>query len=109
KYTPDGGDISLEAAARQDEIDITVTDNGIGISAQALSRVFDLFVQDKLGSAMSGGGLGIGLAVVRQLVEAHGGHVVAYSDGQGQGSRFVVTMPLISQTAPAASQDAGTR
>jgi signal transduction histidine kinase len=96
KYTPEGGEIAIEAVARRDEIEVTVTDNGIGISAQALPHVFGLFVQDQMGSAMSGGGLGIGLAVVAQLVEAHNGHVTAHSDGQGKGSRFVVTLPLIA-------------
>ncbi len=60
-------------------------------------------MQDEAGRAMSGGGLGIGLAVVQQLVEAHGGNVSAQSAGQGLGSRFVVTLPLIATDAPTAS------
>lgn len=100
KYTPENGDISLEAAARGNEVEIAVTDNGIGISEQALPHVFELFVQDDVGRAMSGGGLGIGLAVVHELVEAHGGRVTAHSAGQGHGSRFVVTLPLSAPPAP---------
>lgn len=100
KYTPEGGTISLEATLRPSTFEVTVVDNGIGISAQALPHVFELFVQDESGKAMSGGGLGIGLAVVHQLVEAHGGHVSAQSGGQGQGSRFMVSLPLSTAQAP---------
>jgi signal transduction histidine kinase len=94
KYTPEGGEISLATAVLGDKVAITVRDNGIGIAAQALPHVFELFVQDEHGSALSQGGLGIGLAVVRELVEAHGGSVVASSPGQDLGSEFVVTLPL---------------
>ena len=75
-------------------VSITVSDNGIGITAQALPHVFDLFVQDARATAISPGGLGIGLAVVRELVEAHEGSVVASSAGPDRGSQFVVTLPL---------------
>ena len=94
KYTPEGGEISLQAAVTADTVSITVADNGIGISAPALPHVFDLFVQDARATVISPGGLGIGLAVVRELVKAHGGSVVARSAGPDLGSQFVVTLPL---------------
>jgi signal transduction histidine kinase len=94
KYTPEGGRISLAVVPRDAMIEITIADNGIGISAEALPHVFELFVQDKHAVAVSRDGLGIGLAVVRDLVEAHGGSVVAHSAGLGHGSEFVVLLPL---------------
>jgi signal transduction histidine kinase len=94
KYTPEGGEIALTLAPRGGMIEIKIADNGIGISAQALPHVFELFVQDKHAVAVSREGLGIGLAVVRDLIEAHGGSVVASSAGLGCGSEFVVLLPL---------------
>jgi signal transduction histidine kinase len=99
KYTPEGGAISLTVAPRGGMVEITIADNGIGISAQALPHVFELFVQDKHAVAVSREGLGIGLAVVRDLVEAHGGSVVANSGGLGHGSEFVVLLPRLAATA----------
>ena len=94
KYTPEGGTISLTAKAEGDAFVITVADNGIGITPDALAHVFELFVQDERALALQGGGLGIGLAVVRDLVEAHGGTVVARSAGADQGSEFIVRLPI---------------
>jgi signal transduction histidine kinase len=99
KYTPEGGEISLATAADGDKLSITVSDNGIGITAQALPHVFELFAQDEHAAVHNQGGLGIGLAVVRELVEAHGGSVVATSAGKELGSRFVVTLPLATQAS----------
>jgi signal transduction histidine kinase len=99
KYTPEGGEISLATAVDGDKLSITVSDNGIGITAQALPHVFELFAQDEHAAVHNQGGLGIGLAVVRELVEAHGGNVVATSAGKDLGSRFVVTLPLAVQAA----------
>jgi signal transduction histidine kinase len=99
KYSPVGGEISLATALLEDKVTIIVSDNGIGITAQALPRVFELFVQDEHAAAANGGGLGIGLAVVRELVEAHGGNVVAASAGKDLGSQFVVTLPLVPAIA----------
>ncbi|MEP7056370.1 MAG: diguanylate cyclase [Caldimonas sp.] len=96
KYTPDGGEIRLAAEVVGGSAVITVTDSGIGISAEALPHVFDPFVQDTHAIGFNGAGLGIGLTVVRELVEAHGGSVVASSAGSGHGSRFVVTLPLLA-------------
>jgi diguanylate cyclase (GGDEF)-like protein len=95
KYTPVGGDIRLGVAAAEGDVVLTVTDNGIGITAEALPRIFEPFVQDSHAVGFNGTGLGIGLTVVRALVDAHGGSVVACSAGSGLGSRFVVTLPLI--------------
>lgn len=94
KYTAEGGEIELSAVVAGDEIVITVSDNGVGISAQALPHVFEPFVQDAQALGLNGVGLGIGLTVVRALVQAHGGSVVARSAGSGCGSQFVVTLPL---------------
>ena len=94
KYTPKGGDITLEAKVLDDVVVITVSDNGIGISAEALPNIFDLFVQDRRTLDFHHGGLGIGLAVARELVKAHGGTVEGSSEGSGLGSQFVVTLPL---------------
>ena len=94
KYTPKNGRIGLTVTLANAEIRISVTDTGIGITAAALPHVFEPFVQDPHAVGFSGVGLGIGLTVVRELVEAHGGRVVAHSDGAGLGSEFVVTLPL---------------
>ncbi len=94
KYTPDGGEISLVVDAQQDAVVIHVHDNGIGVSADALQRVFEPFVQDAHATGFNGQGLGIGLTVVKELVEGHGGTVVVTSDGIGLGSEFTVTLPL---------------
>jgi signal transduction histidine kinase len=93
KYTPEGGKVELSVALGGDAITITVADSGIGISAEALTRVFDPFVQDRHAIGYDRAGLGIGLTVVRELVEAHGGSVLARSAGIGKGSQFVVTLP----------------
>jgi diguanylate cyclase (GGDEF)-like protein len=94
KYTPAGGEITLALETSERMVTITVADNGIGIAPEVLPTIFDLFVQDPHAKASSLGGLGIGLAVVRNLVEAHGGSVAARSAGKDLGSEFVVTLPL---------------
>lgn len=94
KYTPEGGRITLATVQSNDAVTVSVSDNGIGISDDALPHVFDLFVQDSRAVALRKGGLGIGLAVVRELVEAHGGTVVGTSGGKDMGSTFAVTLPI---------------
>ena len=98
KYTPNGGEIGLTLAAEGSNVVITVTDTGIGISAEALPHIFDLFTQDAHAVGFSGVGLGIGLTVVQELAHAHGGTVEAQSAGIGHGSRFIVTLPIAPPT-----------
>lgn len=93
KYTPEEGSITVTVAIDTTAVVITVTDTGIGISATALPSVFEFFVQDIHAVRFNGRGLGIGLALVKDLVEAQHGTVAAYSDGAGLGSRFTVTFP----------------
>jgi diguanylate cyclase (GGDEF)-like protein len=104
KYTPVSGEIGLRVAAAGQAIVLTVSDNGIGITADALPTIFDPFVRDKHAGGCDGTGLGIGLTVVRELVDAHGGNVVASSAGRACGSQFVVTLPN-RQPQPDAARD----
>lgn len=99
KYTPDGGQISLVAQVHEHTLTIAVSDNGIGITAEALPTIFDLFVQDARTPGRRNNGLGIGLAVVRELAQAHSGTVMAASAGRNLGSEFVVTLPLRETSA----------
>jgi diguanylate cyclase (GGDEF)-like protein len=94
KYTPERGEIHFSAMVREESVVLTVVDSGIGISSEALLTIFEPFVQEQHATLFNGAGLGIGLTVVRELVEGHGGHVSASSDGLGCGSRFVVSLPL---------------
>ncbi len=93
KYTDRGGRIWLTARPEGNNLVIRVRDNGIGIEADALQQVFDLFRQSPRTAEQAAGGLGLGLALVRQIVEMHGGSVSAASDGPGKGSEFVVRLP----------------
>ena len=94
KYTPVGGEVGLAASLEDERVVIRITDNGIGISAQAVDRVFELFAQDSHATGFNSQGLGIGLAVVKELVESHEGTVSVNSAGVGLGSEFVVSLPL---------------
>jgi signal transduction histidine kinase len=95
KYTDPGGRIELRAETEGEFLRLAVRDNGIGISPQALPELFTLFSQIESSAARSEGGLGIGLALVKGLVELHGGRVCASSDGPGLGSEFTVHLPLV--------------
>jgi signal transduction histidine kinase len=97
KYTNPGGRITLAAQRGENLATIAVRDNGIGISPDDLSSVFDMFTQVSPASRRSQGGLGIGLTLVRSLVSMHGGSVEAHSAGPGTGSEFVVTLPLLAE------------
>lgn len=94
KYTEPGGEILFEGKRDEGEVVLRVQDNGIGIAPEFLPRLFDLFAQADHSLARSQGGLGIGLTLVRHLVEMHGGNVGARSEGPGRGSEFLVRLPL---------------
>lgn len=98
KYTPDDGTIELSLDVVGPSVVMTVADNGIGITPEALSEVFEPFVQERHATQFNGSGLGIGLALVRELVQGHGGSVTAASQGAGCGSRFTVTLPVLRLT-----------
>jgi PAS domain S-box-containing protein len=108
KYTDRGGRIALDADREGDEAVVRVRDNGIGLSAEMLPRVFDLFAQADRSLDRSQGGLGIGLTLVRSLVQLHDGNVSVESRGPGQGSEFIVRLPASSraQSTPVANKDA---
>lgn len=93
KYTEPGGLIAVKAAVKESWIEVSVQDSGVGISPEMLPRVFDMFAQIERSKERSQGGLGIGLTLVKSLVEMHGGEIEAHSEGNGEGSRFVVRLP----------------
>ncbi len=99
KYTEPGGQITLSARSDGPDLVIEVRDNGVGIDPSMLARVFDLFAQVEPSLDRAQGGLGIGLTVVKRLVELHGGRIVARSAGVGQGSSFQVRLPALASTA----------
>ena len=101
RYTPEGGRIWLTAKTEGGEAVVRVRDTGIGIPPEMLSRIFGLFAQVERAQERAGGGLGIGLSLVKSLTEMHGGSVEAHSAGPGQGSEFVVRWPLPSEEIPA--------
>ncbi|WPB56077.1 chemotaxis protein CheB [Xylophilus sp. GOD-11R] len=104
KFTPEGGGVQIGLAREDDMAVLTVTDDGIGMEAGNLAGVFEMFGQVDAGPSRRGGGLGIGLALVRQLVDLHGGRVAASSAGLGKGSCFTVWLPLAG--LPARTLDA---
>lgn len=101
KFTPPGGRIVVRLDGDEQNATFTVEDNGAGIARNMLDSVFELFVQADIAVYREQGGLGIGLTLVRKLVEMHGGRVWADSDGLGRGSRFTVSVPLRSSVMPA--------
>ncbi|RTL89034.1 MAG: response regulator [Hyphomicrobiales bacterium] len=107
KYTEPGGRVEVEAYASGAEAVVSVTDTGVGIPPDLLPHVFELFAQVDRTRDRAQGGLGIGLALVRSLVAMHGGDATAESAGPGQGSRFVLRLPLLAQGAARAATDVG--
>jgi CheY-like chemotaxis protein len=99
KYTPDGGEIRVRTELREDDVVLSISDDGIGIAPELQPRVFELFSQAERTPDRSQGGLGLGLALVKSLVELHGGAVSCYSEGANRGSRFVVRLPRLQQPA----------
>jgi CheY-like chemotaxis protein len=104
KYTDPGGRIEVATRAEGGDVVVDITDNGIGFDPALLQRMFDLFTQEPQSSERSRGGLGLGLAIARNLVELHGGSIHASSAGRGQGSLFVVQLPSPASLVP---DDAG--
>ena len=105
KYTPAGGAVDITLAARDGQAWLTVRDNGIGIAPELLPCLFDIFVQGQVTLDRSQGGLGIGLSVVRSLVQLHGGAITAASDGPGKGSSFTLRLPLLDGAPEAVGKD----
>jgi signal transduction histidine kinase len=108
KYTERGGRISLSVCRQGSEVEIRVRDNGIGIPAEVLPRIFDLFTQLDRHSDHPHSGLGIGLALVRRLLQMHGGTIAAYSEGAGLGSEFVIRLPLLLEATQSGDGRAST-
>ncbi|QNA98365.1 PAS domain-containing protein [Massilia sp. Se16.2.3] len=102
KYTPRGGTITLAVDVEDGKVRIVVSDNGNGIDAALLPHVFDLFVQGKRTPDRARGGLGLGLALVKNIVGMHGGQVAVHSEGAGRGARFTVELPSMAASAPQA-------
>ena len=93
RYTETGGSIFLDASVAGSDVIVTVRDSGVGIPADAMPRIFEMFSQVDRNLARGSGGLGIGLALVKGLVEMHDGTVQVASEGQGKGSTFTVVLP----------------
>jgi CheY-like chemotaxis protein len=109
KYTDGAGRISLSARRSGDVLEIRVRDTGIGIPSDLLPMIFDMFTQLRNDTGRSQSGLGIGLALVRKLLEMHGGTVTASSEGDGLGSEFLITLPVIANDRLGVSACAGNK
>lgn len=109
KYTPEGGHVEIEAGDANGQVIIRVRDDGAGIDDQTRARIFELFVQADTTLDRSQGGLGVGLTLVHQLVELHGGAIEVHSEGLGQGSEFVVRFPQVEGPQEEASDGEATQ
>ena len=107
KYTDTGGEVCLRIERERGDVVVRVADDGMGIAAELLERVFDLFVQGSSTRRRAGGGLGIGLTLVKRIVALHGGTVHAASAGEGRGSEFLVRLPMPLAVSPAEMAAAG--
>src|SRR4029078_6700626 len=94
KFTPKGGAVQVVLQRAESHVEVSVIDSGAGITAEFLPHVFEAFQQAVGGSIRRHGGLGLGLSIVRHIVELHGGEVIAYSAGLGLGSQFTIKVPL---------------
>ena len=106
KYSPRGSPVVIRAQDAGEWVSVSVRDQGIGIAPEALPRIFDIFSQAVRSNELTDGGLGIGLSLVRSLVEQHGGRVEALSEGLGRGSEFIVRLPVVREAARARAQEA---
>ncbi len=97
KYTEPRGEIHVSARRHEQQVELRIRDTGIGISAEMLPQIFDLFTQERQALDRAQGGLGLGLTIVRSLVQLHGGTIKAHSDGLGKGSEFVMRFPVASE------------
>jgi signal transduction histidine kinase len=110
KYTPKGGPIAISAHVVNNRLEVSVTDKGVGIPAEAMPRLFERFFRVDSHGHKGIRGTGLGLAVCRRIVEAHGGRIWAESDGSGQGARFTFSLPMVSVGLPSkATARAGAR
>jgi signal transduction histidine kinase/ActR/RegA family two-component response regulator len=105
KYTPPHGYVNLRVEVGEEQVEVEVKDNGVGISSTLLPQVFDLFTQAERSPDRAQGGLGLGLALVKKLLELQGGKVSAYSAGLGEGSRFVICLPRVSAVGASVHSD----
>jgi signal transduction histidine kinase len=105
KFTPGGGTVTVSAAPTPDGMELTVRDSGRGIAPEFLPFVFDPFRQAESGTTRTAPGLGLGLAIVHRIVEAHGGRVEAASDGPGYGATFRVYLPAVSSATGLAGHE----
>jgi len=96
KYTPAGGEVRLTARVDADEVEICVSDNGVGIPAAMQAQIFEIFTQVEGHRSRAQGGLGIGLALVKRLVALHGGSITVFSAGEGRGSAFTLRLPTVA-------------
>jgi PAS domain S-box-containing protein len=103
KFTPSGGTVTVELENSPSAVRLIVTDTGKGIARDFLAHVFEPFRQGDASTTRAHGGLGLGLAIVRHLIESHGGTVAAFSDGIGRGARFAVELPSVPESSDAAS------
>lgn len=99
KYSGRGGAVEIAAEKTESHVEITFSDHGMGISTEMLPRIFEMFAKADRSLEKAQDGLGIGLTIAKKIVELHGGDLVAYSDGVGTGSRFVVRLPVLAEVA----------
>lgn len=105
RYSPDGGTVRVRLRGRDGRLELSVSDDGIGIDPEQLDRIFELFVQGEPLGGRAEQGLGVGLSMARMLVEAHGGTIEAASEGPGRGSTFVVQIPCVPRADGDGSAD----